>query len=375
MDLIDRLKDLAERIELQNEFVKTEEATKHSFILPFIAALGYNVFDPTEVIPEYTADVGIKKGEKVDYAIKKDGKIIMLMECKTSGGDLSPKHASQLYRYFNVTQESRIAVLTNGVLYRFFSDIENDNVMDDRPFLEIDMKRLDARLVGELKKLTKSQFDIIALVERASALKYNGEIKRIFAEQLEEPEDGLVEFFTRKIYSGRLTQKTKDDFRDIVRDALAEYISERVRNRLSAAAAQEQLGISPSVVFEDESAQSFDAENDGIETTEEELEAFYIVRTILRQICSPSRVNIRDAKSYCAILFDDNNRQPICRLHFNRATIQLGLFNADKKEERIDLQSLDDIYQYADRLKEVVLNYDPSLAVVGLEASSEAEVV
>src|SRR5690554_1244514 len=123
MDLIDRLKDLAERIELQNEFVKTEEATKHSFILPFIAALKYNVFDPTEVIPEYTADVGIKKGEKVDYAIKKDGKIIMLMECKTSGGDLSPKHASQLYRYFNVTQESRIAVLTNGVLYRFFSDI------------------------------------------------------------------------------------------------------------------------------------------------------------------------------------------------------------------------------------------------------------
>jgi predicted type IV restriction endonuclease len=97
--------------------------------MPFISALGYDVFDPVEVIPEFTADVGIKKGEKVDYAIKQDGKIIMLFECKCCNGSLDDCHASQLYRYFSVT-EARIAVLTDGIIYRFYTDIEQPNKMD-----------------------------------------------------------------------------------------------------------------------------------------------------------------------------------------------------------------------------------------------------
>ncbi len=78
MDFIDRIRDLSTRIPKQLEHIQTEEATKNALIMPFISALGYNVFDPTEVVPEFTADVGIKKGEKVDYAIHLDGKPIML---------------------------------------------------------------------------------------------------------------------------------------------------------------------------------------------------------------------------------------------------------------------------------------------------------
>ena len=134
MDFADQITALASRIHKQLDHIQTEEATKNALILPFINALGYNVFDPTEVVPEFTADVGIKKGEKVDYAIKLDGKVIMLFECKQVGAALSRAHASQLFRYFTVT-EARVGVLTNGVTYLFFSDLEEPNKMDERPFL------------------------------------------------------------------------------------------------------------------------------------------------------------------------------------------------------------------------------------------------
>jgi hypothetical protein len=118
--------------------IQTEEATKNAFILPFIGILGYDVFDPSEVVPEFTADVGTKKGEKVDYAIIRDKKVIMLFECKACDANLDESHASQLYRYFSVT-ESRIGVLTNGILYRFYTDLEEPNKMDSKPFMELNI--------------------------------------------------------------------------------------------------------------------------------------------------------------------------------------------------------------------------------------------
>ena len=114
MDFIEQLHALSAKVQKQKDTIQTEEATKNAFILPFISALGYDVFDPCEVVPEFTADVGIKKGEKADYAIFHDGKVIVLLECKKCGTDLSSCHASQLYRYFSVT-EARIAILCDGI--------------------------------------------------------------------------------------------------------------------------------------------------------------------------------------------------------------------------------------------------------------------
>jgi len=159
MDFIDHLRDLSIRIQKQAAGIQTEEATKTAFVMPFIAALGYNVFDPTEVTPELVADVGTKKGEKVDYAVLKDGNPIILFECKWCGSDLDSENASQLYRYFSVTP-ARFGILTNGIVYRFYSDLENQNVMDAKPFLELDLLNIKEPLVEEVKKFSKSTFDL-----------------------------------------------------------------------------------------------------------------------------------------------------------------------------------------------------------------------
>jgi predicted type IV restriction endonuclease len=143
MDFIEKLQALSSKILKQRESVATEQAAKNAFVLPFLEILGYDVFDPTEVVPEFTCDIGTKKGEKVDYAIVSNGSVRMLFECKKSGADLNAKDsANQLLRYFHVKSEVRVAVLTDGILYRFYSDIDERNFMDDRPFLEINMLEL-----------------------------------------------------------------------------------------------------------------------------------------------------------------------------------------------------------------------------------------
>ncbi|HII07162.1 MAG TPA: restriction endonuclease, partial [Methanotrichaceae archaeon] len=177
MDFIDKIHELAARIPNQIEHIQTEEATKNALVLPFIAALGYNVFDPTEVVPEFTADVGTKKGEKVDYAVLMDENPIILFECKWCGANLDNEHSSQLYRYFSVT-DGRFGVLTNGIIYRFYSDLEKPNKMDEKPFFELNLLDIDESLVEELKKFTKSSFDLDDILTTASELKYTKEVKQ-----------------------------------------------------------------------------------------------------------------------------------------------------------------------------------------------------
>jgi len=203
MDLIDKIRELASKIPQQLDYLQTEEATKTALIMPFISALGYDVFNPLEVIPEFTADIGTKKGEKVDYAVKKDDKIIMLIECKWSGCDLDKEHASQLYRYFSAT-EARFGILTNGVWYLFYSDIEEPNKMDSKPFLEFDMLDFEEHDVKELKKFSKSAFSLEDILTTASKLKYAGAIRKILEQELESPSTQFVRFFASQIYDGKL---------------------------------------------------------------------------------------------------------------------------------------------------------------------------
>ena len=186
MDFIEEIRNLSARIIKQKDVIQTEEATKTAFVMPFINLLGYDVFNPTEVVPEFTADVGTQQGEKVDYAIFKDDEVIMLIECKKFGEDLSDVHTSQLYRYFSVAH-ARIAVLTDGVLYRFYTDLEESNIMDTKPFLEFDMLDIQPPLVNELKQFTKPVFDLDKTLTAASDLKYTKEIKQTMMEQLETP--------------------------------------------------------------------------------------------------------------------------------------------------------------------------------------------
>ncbi len=195
MDLLERVEEVANRARKRLEKVETEEATKTALVMPFISqVLGYNVFDPSEVVPEFTADVGTKKGEKVDYAIIQDDKPVMLFECKRYGTALDKDHASQLYRYFSVTQ-ARFGVLTDGIVYRFFSDLEEPNKMDDRPFFELDLLDFNDAEVEELRRFTKASFNIDQILSNAKDLKYTREIKRILADEWTNPSEDLARYF------------------------------------------------------------------------------------------------------------------------------------------------------------------------------------
>ncbi len=353
MDFIDQLQNLAAKIPRLCEVLQTEEATKNALVMPFIGILGYDIFDPTEVIPEFTADVGIKKGEKVDYAIKKDDKIIMLFECKHCGGDLSLKHASQLFRYFSVT-EARIAVLTNGIVYRFFTDLEATNKMDEKPFLEVNMLELNDAVVSELKKLSKPAFNLDELMTAAGELKYTREIKRLLLEQMENPADEFVRFFAARVFNGVLTPARKEYFAALTKRSFNQVINEGIDGRLKSAMSGTSSGLSA----DDSTAEA--AKDGVVETTAEELEGFYIVKAILRKYVDPNRIIHRDTQSYMGILLDDNNRKPLARLHFNRAQKYLGIFDENRKETRVPIDSIDDIYKHAREIRRVLAFYERS---------------
>lgn len=355
MDFIERINVLARRIpQIQNNLL-TEEATKNALIMPFLdKVLGWDVYDPTEVIPEFTADTASKKGEKVDYALMKDGEVQILIECKKYGEKLTIKHASQLFRYFSVTN-ARLAILTNGAEYQIFTDSDAPNKMDEKPFLKFDLESIDEHIIPEVKKLAKSVFNIDSIVSSAGELKYLSQIKKIIAEQFKEPEEEFVRFFASRSYEGTLTPKVKQQFYDITHKALMQFLSDSINERLktalsndkTASEAQQQEVI---VKNEDEKAK--------VVTTNEEIEGYNIIKAILRQKVDLSRVIARDTQSYFGILLDDNNRKPLCRLHFNAKQKYLGIIGQDKDETRYPIDKLDDIFNFSEQLLNTATFYE-----------------
>lgn len=353
MDLIDALNRIASRIPQQLPLLQTEEATKNALVMPLINALGYNVFDPLEVVPEFTADVGIKKGEKVDYAIMIDGKPMIVIECKVAGSTLDLKYASQLYRYFSVT-DARFAILTDGIDYQFYSDLESPNKMDEKPFFEFSMNSVEQRVADELKKFSKSNFDLNNILSGASELKYRKQIKKLIAEQYDSPSEELVRLFTAKVISGRFTSEVKEQFTSLVKLAFREFVRDQINTRFKSALEGSDASTE---IIDEEVLDDEDTPDNGIVTTESEIEAFHIVRAIMSRFTNPERVVMRDTKSYCGILLDDNNRKPICRLRFNSSNLYIGLFDS-KTEEKISIDKPSDIYNYSDRLSAMVDLYD-----------------
>lgn len=342
-----QIKALGEKILNMRESIQTEEATKTAFILPFIHLLGYDIFNPMEVVPEFTADIGLKKGEKVDYAIMQNGEPILIIECKHWKENLNI-HNSQLFRYFHVSN-AKFALLTNGVDYEFYTDLEATNKMDEKPFLEFDITKCKESTINEISKFHKSRFDVDKIVNNASSLKYMKELRKSFATELNEPSDEFVRLFASRVYNGRLTEKVMENFRELVQKATNQTLSERVNDRLQSALnteaeQQEEENIEPD-------------EPSKIVTTDEELEGFRIIVAILRRKLSIDRIAHRDTQSYFGILLDDNNRKPICRLHLDGSKKYLGLIDSDKNENRVEISSVSDIYKYESEILRTVDNY------------------
>jgi hypothetical protein len=351
MDFKDSIKQIAERIEKLKDNLQTEEATKNALIMPFIQALGYDVFNPLEVIPEYTCDIGTKKGEKIDYAIMKEGEAIILIECKHWNQDLI-LHDNQLLRYFHVSK-AKFGVLTNGIIYRFYTDLDAKNKMDEKPFLEVDLLDIKGNQIEELKKFHKTYFDVDNILSSASELKYTTELKSILNAEFSEPSPEFVKLLAKQVYQGIMTSKALEQFTFLVKRSVSglinDIISERLKTALKTENANNQENIAP--------AQESVTSDDKITTTDEEIEAFFIIKSILRTIVSSNRITPRDAQSYFAIFVDNNNRKPVCRLYLNHPTNWQISFIDDKKETKYKIQSLDDIYQYSEQLKNSIARF------------------
>ncbi|ORA35292.1 type I restriction endonuclease [Mycobacterium aquaticum] len=384
MSFSESLAVIAKKIRDMKASVETEEATKNAFIMPFISTvLGYDVFNPSEVIPEFTADVGVKKGEKVDYAIFKDGQVQILIECKKIGDPLDLRYASQLFRYFAVTS-ARIAILTNGQEYHVYTDGDMPNRMDEKPFLVFDLHDIDRTLIPEIQKLSKESFDIDSVVSAAEELKYIGGIRRVIAAEVKEPSDEWVRFFVSKLYEGRTTQRVIDQFRPLVTKALNQYVGDQVNSRLKTALGDDApdptrmpeprpaplaAGPDTPIPYVPEPDATPDPD---VVTTDEELEGFNIVRAIGVSEVAPERIVYRDSKSYFAVLLDDNNRKPIIRLNLNGKSVKFVTTFEQGKDAgvRRDIASVVDIYKVAaEQIRQAIRNYENGATTGGSAAA------
>ena len=366
MDFIDQLKQFAQRVDSLRETIETEEATKTALIMPFFSMMGYDVFNPSEFVPEFTSDVGTKKGEKVDYAIIKDGQPTILIECKPVSESLE-KHESQLFRYF-VATNAKFAILTNGILYKFYTDLDAPNKMDKLPFLTINILNVRESQVAELKKFRKSEFDVEQIASTASDLKYLNEFKQIFLQQLESPTDEFLRVFLQQCYSGQKNQIVMDRFRPILKRAINLQISEMMNDKIKAA-----LGGEGSVVSaEDKPVRLPETEaNDSskpdeyspekrlprVNTTEEELEAYFIVKNILSEVVDMKDITYKDRESYFGILYKNNTWKWICRLRLSRTQKILILPDENKNEVKFVLNGIYDLRNYKEQIIEVLKRY------------------
>ncbi len=361
MEINEKLSQFAERLESLKDSIQTEEATKTSMVMPFFQLLGYDVFNPMEFVPEYTADVGLKKGEKVDYAIVTNGDPLIFIECKPYGENLD-KHNTQLFRYFTATLSARFAILTDGVVYKFFTDLEEKNRMDDAPFLTIDLLHLKDRDIAEIKKFTKDSLDVENILSSAENLKYSGMIKNWFSSQIDTPSVDLVKLILSQIYDGQRSQKVIEKFTPLVRRAIQQYITDmmnaKIRNALNKDDGENDKELEN---VESDSVSRVDSGEDTherhIETTIEELESFGVIKAILRQNVDSDRITYRDTENYLGVLLDDNNRKWICRVHLNGGIKYITVSDDNKKPVRYNIDTIDDIYNFADQIVNAVQKY------------------
>ena len=343
----DTLKQLGKRVVELKDSIGTEEATKTSLIMPFFAALGYDLFNPTEFVPEFTADVGIKKGEKVDYAIVLEGQPTILIEAKSINEQLT-KHDSQLFRYFGTTV-SKFGILTNGEEYKFFTDLDEPNKMDLTPFLTVNITKIKDTQIPELAKFHKDNFDVDKITSSAAELKYLNSLKNYLSSELNDPTEDFVKYLLTEIYDGMKTKQTVEKFKPIIKKGLNQFIAERVNDKLSAA-------LKTSVTVEDNETKSesntTDETDSEIVTTPEELEAYTICKVVLKDTIPLDRLFYRDNRSYFNILLDDNIRKWILRVRFNTNGMKIEL--NDENHTVYELKEPIDIYNYSNQIIDVV---------------------
>lgn len=326
--MIEAMNQFIERANQIKDTLETEEATKTALIMPFFSMLGYDVFNPNEFIPEFTADVGIKKGEKVDYAIRINGKVVMVIEAKKVGTNLT-KVDSQLTRYFHVTEAS-IAVMTDGLVYRFYSDLDKSHVMDSSPFFEFDLMSISSAQIQNIEKFKKDCFDVTDILSLASNLKSVNLVKDKMEKEFMNPSDELVKLLIADIHEGTKTKVVIEKYAPIVKKSFQQLVNDKVTHRLNNAINT----FNEEVVAEDVSK---------VVTTEEEIQFYQIVRSLLMEHVGLERISYRDTESYFNVLLDNNGRKWICRVKFIKDGMNIYLNDGSAT---LKASSLNEVFQY-----------------------------
>ena len=312
----DEVAQLAGLVSQRKEVCRSnEEATKQALILPFLQILGYDVWNPKEIVPEYSA--GFASREKVDYAIFLNNKPAIFVEAKAYGEKLI-NYDAQLAKYFNSTPEMKIAVITDGVTYKFFSDSEQLNIMDKEPLFEFQIESLRSHDFDFLTKLRKDSFDAESLrVEAENHLYLSGFMKKL-RQDFNNPSEDFIRFLATDIYTSRLTAKAIERLAPLVKQAISTTLVTMVSKGLSQGIADDDMEV-----FSQESEPQNEAKNKietnerTIETTEQELATYAeILKIISSEYGEDHGVNYKDTKSYFGIQIGKPNKW-FCRLHFN----------------------------------------------------------
>jgi len=344
MDFKDKITQLSEKIRKQADSIQTEEATKNSFIMPMLIALGYDVFDPSEVVPELDCDIARNKGDKIDYAIMRDGEPAILVECKHCKQNLD-LHDTQLKKYY-VASKARFGVLTNGIEYRFYTDLDRANIMDERPFMVLDLLNMSDHDIEQLKKFHKSYFNESDILSTAQQLQISLAIRGVINREFQNPSAGFVRYFVKETNNGYYGAKQVEQYTPLVKKEIGNYINDVISDRLNVAIKNTPPEEPSSEVIAEDACAS------GVETTQDELDAYNIVRSILRKDVDVSRIGFSDYKSYAVVWFDEQWKW-IVRFRFGRK-LQLAFpcLGNPSNEERVELQSIDDIFNHSEKLVE-----------------------
>lgn len=348
MELIDKFKALGMKSKKMAENLTNEEITKTALIMPFIQLLGYDVFDPSEVEPEFQAQAGVKKDQRVDYALCKDGNPIVLIEAKAYGASLDKDQLDQLKRYFPFVKTARVGILTDGNRYRFFTDLEVDNVMDDSPYFEVSLENINDDDLDKILLLAKDKYNDESTIKIAEQLKFTKQFKLILSKQYEQPEEDFVRFFAKKVWNGQINQNVKDKLTPLLKESFRQWTEEKINARLRKAIEGEEKQ-------QEEQAESI-AEPASATPEANDLDklGLNIVKAILADVCDVSRIALRPSKSYCAVLLDDNNRKTLVRFYFqNPERLKIDLYGFMRVEPPFQISCVEDIYNYRDKIIEI----------------------
>ena len=346
MEFVEKIKQLQERANGLIDNLQTEEATKNALIMPFLNALEYDVFNPLEVVPEYIADCRLKKDEKVDYAIMKDNKPIILLECKKVENEkLDVKqHAGQLFKYFTASK-AKFIILTNGIVYKFFSDIEEPNILDKEPFFTFNLLAFKENHIETLSEFCKENFDLEKAYLNAGNLKYIRQFEEVLEQEYRNPSDDFVRYLLDKsnIYDGVKTAKVIEKHRKTTIEAFNLFMSKIMKTSLD-------FNLTSKVEEIDKNT-----DKNTVVTTLEELEGYAIIKAILAENFDINRIAYRDNLSYFNILLDDNILKTICRLYLNKSNKYIAFLvtkEGEKRstEEKILINSITDIFNFKDRI-------------------------